>query len=326
MKWLVNTSFHYILENDDSEKIKSDATAFIEEMLLKYVPKENLENISVHHNYRIACKTSSAQKERKDKKHFSPQEVFNWLGSGNLVWETEGQEVNVNMNSSRYRCFERDSCVCQACGLIGTAMILDMDTHKNLQEVKGHFNLYGIEKDQYVLFTKDHIVPKSQGGGNSLDNLQTYCYYCNQLKGDNHFTNEEVKSLRDNFNINAKMLITKECEEVDYEAVHSHLPYAGNLNNKNRKIFLKNECGKKMIHGNLSTTVSLFLKWNEHNKFYESYTLDRISENKLKTGFVIPENTLVTAVGLKSMSVLCSFDNDDEKIICHIPPYLLKKV
>lgn len=32
--------------------------------------------------------------------------------------------------------------------------------------------------------TIDHVIPKSKGGGNRLDNLRVCCYACNEKKGD----------------------------------------------------------------------------------------------------------------------------------------------
>ena len=33
--------------------------------------------------------------------------------------------------------------------------------------------------------TKDHILPKSKGGKDEIDNYQTMCIRCNKAKGNN---------------------------------------------------------------------------------------------------------------------------------------------
>ncbi len=46
-----------------------------------------------------------------------------------------------------------------------------------------HLNLYHINKrGKLLLMTGDHIIPRSAGGPDKLENLQTMCHECNQFK------------------------------------------------------------------------------------------------------------------------------------------------
>ena len=48
-----------------------------------------------------------------------------------------------------------------------------------------HLNMFHrTEGGKLILMTKDYIIPKSRGGKDSMDNLQTMCCECNCLKGD----------------------------------------------------------------------------------------------------------------------------------------------
>lgn len=87
----------------------------------------------------------------------------------------------INMASDRYKIFSFNrKCVC--CGLEGTIMAME----KGDKDSSFHFNLYGLDSDgKEILFTKDHIVPKSKGGKNSIDNYQTMCIKCNEKKSNN---------------------------------------------------------------------------------------------------------------------------------------------
>lgn len=65
---------------------------------------------------------------------------------------TEQNYISIPKEDVRTTVFERDKYRCQNCG--------------------GWHNLQ-----------VDHIYPKSRGGSNNIDNLQTLCAKCNQTKG-----------------------------------------------------------------------------------------------------------------------------------------------
>lgn len=90
----------------------------------------------------------------------------------------------LSLTSLRYQTFTK-SVVCQHCGLKGSIMRLERDL--GMKKINGipHFNLYAVDDDgQLVLMTRDHIIPRSKGGEDTLQNSQTLCLKCNLLKGN----------------------------------------------------------------------------------------------------------------------------------------------
>jgi len=119
--------------------------------------------------------------ERKEL--YSPEEVLSKLDKDRHVFD--GDEIK--MQSLRYHVFSR-SLSCSGCGLLGTYFAKERQvTWKGdvLNSGRFHFNLYGVTPDGLeILFTKDHILPSSKGGTDSLSNLQTMCLTCNLAKAD----------------------------------------------------------------------------------------------------------------------------------------------
>lgn len=92
----------------------------------------------------------------------------------------------VRMNSLRYWNFKTKGTVCVRCGIEGRYFRLERQAIHLDNEARFHFNLYAVnEVGDEVLMTKDHIMPKSLGGRNDLDNLQPMCQICNERKGNN---------------------------------------------------------------------------------------------------------------------------------------------
>lgn len=64
-------------------------------------------------------------------------------------------------------------------------------SHKNVKKIVNHdvYSLFWLNGKIRVLpqGTMDHVIPKSQGGDYSLENLVLSCYSCNQRRGKNKY-------------------------------------------------------------------------------------------------------------------------------------------
>ena len=124
-----------------------------------------------------------------EEKRYGIQEVFDMLGEEDLKVQrvkhgTRGSiEVDgylVKQQSLRYATFYQKGTTCVCCGKQGTHFKLDVERGVDPESTKRrHFNLYA---EDGTLMTKDHIRPKSLGGEDCVENLQTMCKTCNELK------------------------------------------------------------------------------------------------------------------------------------------------
>ena len=98
--------------------------------------------------------------------------------------------VMVNMTSQRYRTFAKHGISCCMCRIQGKFFALER--HAAQHSSKYHFNLYAIDiEGKEVLMTKDHVVPKAQGGKEHVSNYRPMCTHCNAVKGSMKFQGEE---------------------------------------------------------------------------------------------------------------------------------------
>lgn len=117
---------------------------------------------------------------RKIDKVYNVDEVLPKIQEGRVNFDGD----MIKMNSLRYHTFAK-GLKCK-CGLVGQYFVKE----RNIAVEGYHFNLYAIDGDgKEVLMTKDHIMPKSKGGKDSISNFETMCITCNMLKGDSY---EEV--------------------------------------------------------------------------------------------------------------------------------------
>ena len=124
-----------------------------------------------------------------DKK-YTIQEVFNLIGEEYLTRNSDSGRkydndvivdgYSVRRTSLRYMTFYQKGVTCACCGRKGSYFKLEPGGSKD-DTNRRHFNLYA---EDGVLMTKDHIIPKSKGGKNTVDNMQTMCAICNEKKAD----------------------------------------------------------------------------------------------------------------------------------------------
>jgi len=98
---------------------------------------------------------------------------------GKLLYK-EYLGIPIKMNTRNLQLFSLKTPVCKSCKRKGAYFALEFQS-SDAPDITHTLNLYGYGD---VLFTKDHIIPVSIGGSNSLDNLQPMCIKCNEAKAN----------------------------------------------------------------------------------------------------------------------------------------------
>jgi 5-methylcytosine-specific restriction endonuclease McrA len=124
--------------------------------------------------------------KKKKKNHYerkqvySLEKIFSILSRLNFQGHFKLDGDRMKASSLRYKTFVKN-LECVNCGIKGVYFAKERTSPKDPY----HLNLYGIAPNgSERLMTKDHIFPKSLGGTDDLDNLQTMCERCNTKKGN----------------------------------------------------------------------------------------------------------------------------------------------
>jgi len=155
-------------------------------LIQKGITVERLTEIIAALRY-IQAESPLSAKKKKKKGSKSPykrlrrltiEEVLPHIGQEGKV-DFEGHLVKCN---SRRLVIFKESLACTTCGLKGS--FFAVETFRRGNQQTPHLNLYALnDKGNEVLMTIDHIKPKSLGGGDEFENLQTMCAPCNSAKG-----------------------------------------------------------------------------------------------------------------------------------------------
>lgn len=200
MKYKAIVTIHWDLETSDSDPFR-----VAREEIQKYLPPDVEIKVKID-------KLRRAKNKMICVGEFSPEEVLPYVSFSEeekREYVVGSKSYLVRMNSHRYFIF-RASQNCVACGLKGTKMLLE----QHPSDSSPHFNLYGVEEDQLVLMTKDHIHAKSLGGEDRHSNYQTMCAICNNLKGSDNLTLDSIAELRKIYNENNKKHSRKKVSDM----------------------------------------------------------------------------------------------------------------
>lgn len=295
LRWSVETE-------DDPAKLAADQ--------LKQILANHKE---IRTNIKIEGARKDPQKNAIVVGEFSPSEVLpfaTWLPD-KKIYKVGDKEYHVKMNSRRYFVF-KTSLKCVACGLEGTKMLLEQSGNSKT----AHFNLYAVENGGLVLMTKDHITPRSCGGGDSHSNYQTMCSICNNLKGSSILTLENIATLRKLYNENRGTLSRKKLGYLLEETRNKlAVPSKIKVSKKNYSLFVAADKSKqdfviaKCDINVMQDEQGQTFGYSMHDRFEKFSKMDHIAS--------IKKGTLLRIIGFTNCQLIVALDENRYVKIYH---------
>lgn len=112
---------------------------------------------------------------------FEVQEIIDLINSSKSSAILAGHKVSVSGGRLKNFAINGTDCIC--CGAKGA--YFSVETTNKDPKTGLHLNLYAINvHGDPVLMTKDHIVLKSLGGEDKVENYSPMCLRCNNLRGN----------------------------------------------------------------------------------------------------------------------------------------------
>lgn len=238
---------------------------------------------------------------------FQSEDVFPFLASteSKKQYHVDGKAYSVKMNSHRYFLF-RESRKCVSCGLEATKIFLE----HHPSDKTPHFNFYGEDDGKLILFTKDHILPKSLGGEDRHSNYQTMCIVCNNLKGHANLTVDSIRQLRECYEENRVKLTKKKLHLlVESEKTRLSRPWSCDpeKTEKNSQLTFA-----KKIRPSADAVVSIcdMSIWHGVDQFYGRSIYDK-QNGEEKYVACIKKGTFLEPIVSVGNSVVCNFIGEE---------------
>ena len=170
----------------------------------------------------------------------------------------------VNMSSKRYELFKNKGCICSECGREGRFFLLQ----KSNSSSRNNTYHFGLWSEDLVQMTKDHIVPKSLGGTNTLENFKTMCEICNSKKGNTCTDKDLIEGkIKEGILISSTL---KNINSKEYKILKDKIYKFAKELKTNDKLFLK-----------YKKEISLFMSENHINPYLNKDIIPNEILNKI---------------------------------------------